>query len=198
MGGFLRHPFYLIFLYFSRTIVIFYTSYPSNGKQICLFLDGSLKEDEKTDYLNRITTIPEKYTKKGYGEKIQKMGTIALLHNSSETESPEDIYVNYKSRGEIEQFFDCYKNTLGADASHMQNQDALHGWVFINHIAMQVTYNLFEQLKAKKLTKWHSINDVIMHLAQIRKVKVNDDTHFISEIDRETKNILAKLKISVT
>lgn len=181
-----------------RKRYVFYTSYSYNGKQICLFLDGSLKEDEKTDYLNRITTIPEKYTTKGYKEKIRTMGTIALLHNSSETESAEDIYINYKSRGEIEQFFDCYKNTLGADASHMQNEDALHGWIFINHVAMQVTYTLFEQLKTRKLTKWHSINDVIMHLAQIRKVQVNDGAHFISEIDRQTKTILSKLKISVT
>jgi transposase len=181
-----------------RKRYIFYTSYAYNDKQICLFLDGSLKENEKTDYLNRITTVPEKYTAKGYGEKIQTMGTIALLHNSGETEKPEDVYINYKSRGEIEQFFDCYKNTLGAHVSHMQNEDALHGWIFITHVAMQVTYNLFEQLKSKKLTKWHSINDVIMHLAQIRRVQVNDGGFFISEIDRQTKNILAKLKVSVT
>src|SRR5208282_63188 len=50
-----------------RKRYIFYTSYPYNGRQICLFLDGSLKEDEKTDYLDRITTVPEKYTAKGYG-----------------------------------------------------------------------------------------------------------------------------------
>jgi len=181
-----------------RNRYIFYTAYPHNDKQICLFLDGRLKEDEKTDYLNRITTMPEKYTQKGYGQKIQTMGTIAMLHNGGPIEKPEDVYVNYKSRGEIEQFFDCYKNSIGAHASGMQNEDALHGWTFINHIAMQVTYGLFDQLKKKKLTKWYSINDVILHLSQIRKVQVNENDTYISEIDKKTKTILSKLKISVT
>lgn len=181
-----------------RNRYIFYACHPCGDKQVCLFLDGRLKEDEKTDYLNRIKTLPEKYTTKGYGEKIKAMGTIALLHNGSETENPEEIYSNYKSRGEIEQFFDCYKNTIDAYVSHMQNEDALHGWMFINHVAMQITYELFDQIKSKNLTKWHSIKDVILHLAQIRKVQVNDSQSFVSEINKKTKTILAKLKISVT
>jgi transposase len=181
-----------------RNRYIFYATQQHGDKQICLFLDGRLKEDEKTDYLNRITTLPEQYTTKGYREKIKAMGTIALLHNGSEIEKPEDVYENYKSRGEIEQFFDCYKNTIDAYVSHMQNEDALHGWMFINHVAMQITYELFEQLKSKKLTKWHSIKDVILHLSQIRRVQINESQSFISEINKKTKDILAKLKISVT
>ena len=70
-----------------RNRYIFYTSYVHESKCVCLFLDGKLKEDEKTDYLNRITTVPEKYTKEGYKEKIKAMGTIALLHNASEIEN---------------------------------------------------------------------------------------------------------------
>lgn len=181
-----------------RDRYIFYTSHPYGDKQVCLFMDGRLKENEKTDYLNRITTLPEKYTSKGYGEKIKAMGTIALMHNGSEIEKPEDVYEDYKSRGEIEQFFDCYKNTIDAYVSHMQNEDALHGWMFINHVAMQITYDLFDQIKSKKLTKQHSIKDVILHLAQIRRVHINETEFFISEINKKTKTILAKLKIPVT
>jgi transposase len=181
-----------------RKRYIFYVSYPHGGKQICLFIDGRLKEDEKTDYLNRITTLPEKYSTKKYQEKIKSMGTIALLHNRSEIGKPEDIYELYKGRGEIEQFFDCYKNTIDAYVSHMQNEDALHGWMFINHIAMQITYDLFEKLKTKKLTKHHSIRDVILHLSQVRRVQVNETDYYISEINKLTKNILSKLKISIT
>ena len=126
------------------------------------------------------------------------MGTIALLHNGSEIEKAEEVYENYKGRGEIEQFFDCYKNTIDAYVSHMQNEDALHGWMFINHVAMQITYNLFEQIKSKKLTKWHSIKDVILHLSQIRRIQINESNSFTSEINKQTKTILSKLKISVT
>ena len=181
-----------------RDRYIFHACYPNEGKQICIFLDGRLKEDEKTDYLNRTTTLPEQYTVKKYQKKIKAMGTIALLHNGSETEKPEDVYEQYKGRGEIEQFFDCYKNTIDAYVSHMQNEDALQGWMFINHVAMQVTYDLFDKLKSKKMIKHHSIKDVILHLSQIRRVQVNDSDYYISEINRKTKAILSKLKISIT
>jgi transposase len=181
-----------------RDRYVFYTGYEHEDKQICLFLDGRLREEEKKDYLDRIETLPEKFTPQGYEDKIKTMGTIALLHNGSENEKPEDVYITYKSRGEIEQFFDCYKNTIDAYVSHMQNEDALHGWVFINHIAMQLTYDLFEQLKSKKLTKWHSIKDVILHLCQVRRVQINESELYISEINKKTKNILSKLKFSVT
>lgn len=180
-----------------RNRYIFYHSYSYNNKQICLFQDGKLKEEEKTDYLNRISSLPEKYSQKGYQEKIRSMGTIAMLHNT-DLKNAEDVYEHYKSRAEIEQFFDCYKNTIDAYVSHMQNEDALQGWMLINHVAMQITYDLFEQLKNKKLTKWHSIKDVIIHLSQIRQVQVNDKSSYISEINKATKNILAKLKIHIT
>ena len=179
-----------------RERYLFYASCPYQGKRISIFLDGRLREDEKTDYLNRIVSHPEDFTIEKYGLRLPSMGTLALLHN--ENEKPEDAYLLYKGRGEIEQFFDCYKNTIDAQASYMQNEDALQGWMFINHIAMQMTYALFEKLKNNKLVKHHSIKDVIQHLAQIRRVQVNDSEHFLSEINRKTKNILAKLKISIT
>lgn len=160
-------------------------------------MDGKLKEEEKTDYLNRISSLPEKYSQKGYQEKIKSMGTIAMLHNT-ELQKPEDVYQHYKSRAEIEQFFDCYKNTIDAYVSHMQNEDALQGWIFINHIAMQITYDLFEQIKSKQLNKHYSIKDVITHLSQIRQIQLNNNSFFISEINKTTKNILSKLKIHIT
>jgi len=38
---------------------------------------------------------------------------------------------------EIEQMFDALKNMLHAGVTYMQNEDALQGWMFINHIALQ-------------------------------------------------------------
>ena len=57
----------------------------------------------------------------------------------------------------------------------MQNEEALQGWMFINHTAMQIVYSIFEQLKGAKLTKKHSIADAVMHLSNIKKVQVNND-----------------------
>ncbi len=125
------------------------------------------------------------------------MGTISILHNI-EKQNPEEIYLTYKSRAEIEQFFDCYKNTLSATATYIQNDDALQGWVFVNDVAMQIIYQIFLDLKTNKLNKKHSIADFVMHLANIRKTTINNEKNIISEINASTKNMLKALKISIT
>ena len=179
---------------------IFYQTYPDSNKKnstINMYYEGKMKEQEKQDYLARIEKLPEKFTTEGYKKNLPSMGTISMHHNI-ENQTPEEIYLTYKSRAEIEQFFDCYKNTLSATATYMQNDDALQGWVFVNHIAMQILYKIFNDLKTIKLNKKHSIADFIMHLANIKKTTINNDKSIISEINATTKNILKTLKISIT
>ena len=77
------------------------------------------------------------------------MGTLAIMHNTGLR--PQDLYVEYKNRGEIEQFFDHFKNTIDASCSHMQRTESLNGWMFINHISMQIIYKLFQILKTTPL-----------------------------------------------
>ena len=179
---------------------IFYQSYQNENKNnstINMYYDGKMKEQEKQDYLARIQTLPEKFTTDKYKSNLLSMGTISMLHNL-ENQSPEEIYLTYKSRAEIEQFFDCYKNTLSATATYMQNDDALQGWVFVNHIAMQIVYQIFLDLKTNKLNKKHSIADFVMHLANIKRTTINNEKNIVSEINATTKNILKALKISIT
>jgi transposase len=180
-----------------RDRFIFYATCHWEGRPVCLFYDGRLKEEEKNDYLSRIESLPEQYSREKYLEKVASMGTIAILHNTS-LPTAQEVYEHYKGRGEIEQFFDCFKNTIDAFVSYMQNEEALQGWMFINHIAMQIIYSIFEQLKQAKLTKKHSIADAVMHLSNIKKIQVNNDKYYISEINKATKTLLQKLKLSVT
>ncbi|MDR1116352.1 MAG: hypothetical protein LBL33_09485, partial [Tannerella sp.] len=121
-----------------------------------LFLDGKFKEQEKTDYLSRIQSLPENFSKLKFNERLQSMGTLALLHNTAP--NLQNVYLEYKSRGETEQFFDRLKNTIDASCSHMQHSESLNGWMFINHISMQTIYKLFQILKTTPLkkTKTHS------------------------------------------
>lgn len=95
-----------------------------------MYYDLKMKEQEKQDYLARIQTLPEKFTIYKYKNNLPSMGTLSMLNNL-ENQTPEEIYLTYKSRAEIEQFFDCYKNTLSATATYMQNDDAPQGWVFV-------------------------------------------------------------------
>jgi transposase len=182
---------------------IFYADTKNLGKRkIDLFLDGKLKEQEKTDYLSRIQSLPENFSKSKFNEKVQSMGTLAIMHNTGL--SPQNLYVEYKNRGEIEQFFDHFKNTIDASCSHMQRTESLNGWMFINHISMQIIYKLFQILKTtplnkkQKLIHRYSINDTIEHLKTIKKIKFAPNEFVISEINKSTKVLLKQMKISIT
>jgi len=182
---------------------IFHADTTNLGKRkIDLFLDGKLKEQEKTDYLSRIQSLPENFSKSKFNEKLQSMGTLAIMHNTGL--SPQDLYVEYKSRGEIEQFFNHFKNTIDASCSHMQRTESLNGWMFINHISMQIIYKLFQILKTtalnkkQKLIHRYSINDTIEHLKTIKKIKFTPNEFVISEFNKSTKTLLKQMKISIT
>lgn len=182
---------------------IFYTeSIKKENRNIEVFLDGRLRELEKTDYLRRIKSVPESYSKEKFNGKISSMGTLSIIHNTNQ--NAKEVYFEYKNRGEIEQFFDHFKNTIDASSSNMQREESLNGWMFINHLSMLVIYRIFEILKNTQLNKKqtlnhkYSINDVIMHLQSVKKIKFNPNKELISEPNKLTKTLLEKMKISIT
>jgi len=187
---------------FSKRFIFHADTKNLGQRKIDLFLDGKLKEQEKTDYLSRIQSLPEHFSKIRFNEKVQAMGTLAVMHNTGL--SPQEVYIEYKNRGEIEQFFDHFKNTIEASCSHMQRTESLNGWMFINHISMQIIYKLFQTLKAtplnkkQKLIHRYSINDTIEHLKTIRKIQFTPDEFVVSEINKSTKILLKQMKISIT
>ena len=58
-----------------------------------------------------------------------------------------------KSRNQIEVMFDGIKNILHADRTYMQNENALQGWMFINHITLQWCYQIYNLVKIIQTTQ---------------------------------------------
>ena len=56
----------------------------------------------------------------------------------------------------------------------MQNDEALQGWVFINHLALQVHHKIYSFLKSKNLLYRYSIRDFIEYLSDVKKVRINE------------------------
>lgn len=187
---------------FSKRFIFHTHTLNLGNRKLDLFLDGKLREQEKTDYLGRIESLPESFSKPKFNDKLQSMGTLALLHNTSF--SPRDLYVEYKNRGEIEQYFDHFKNTINASCSHMQREESLEGWMFINHISMQLIYGLFRILKTTPLNKKqmmihrYSINDTIEHMKSIKQIRFAPGEFVISEMNKTTKTLLKQMNITIT
>ena len=86
----------------------------------------------------------------------------------------------------------------------MQREKSLNGWMFINHLSMLVIYRLFEILKTTPLNKQdkllhkYSLMDAVVHLKSVKKIKFAPDESVIAEINKSTKKLLEKMKISIT
>ncbi len=178
------------FIYKNR--VIWYYSYQKDGQDFTTFLDEKLRTKEERDYILRMGTHPEKYTREGFDKKLYRFGTLTFTTNTDV--EPKELYEKYKQRNEIEVMFDSYKNFLKADRMYMQNRIVLEGWLMANFIAMIAYYKLYQKLiQAKQLSKY-SPKDIVEISKSISKVKINNQWK-TTEITKKTTELFEKLKI---
>src|SRR2546428_1025260 len=175
---------------------IWFVTYQQEGQQVYLFKDEKLKVQEEKDYLDRIDKLPEDYSIEKFHERSDRFGTIAMVSNLASKEA-QHIYTSYKSRNNIEVMFDGIKNILHADRTYMQNDDALQGWMFINHIALQWYYTLYTLLKTHNQLNKYSVRDFAIHLYEIKKIKINAE--WVTEpLIKASAKFLQKLNIHIT
>jgi hypothetical protein len=163
---------------------------------VTLYLNQNLQIAEEKDYLKRVEAEKENYTMDGFYQKQSHFGTLALINNDSK-KTAEDVYVQYKSRTNVETMFDAMKNILDADRTYMQNDQALEGWMFVNHIALQCYYLIYQQLVANKLIKKYSVTDFLKFTHRVKKIKINGKWE-LAEITKPIQNLLEKIKLDIT
>jgi hypothetical protein len=61
--------------------IIWHYSYQNGGYALITFLDEALKINEEKDYLRRIHSRPEAYSKPAFDEKLHRFGTLTIVHN---------------------------------------------------------------------------------------------------------------------
>lgn len=175
-----------------KRFIWYYSSQVEKGRKVFVFLDEDLKNREEKDYLNRIENEVVDYSFEKFLEKQYVFGTIAMIEKGGK--SAKEVYLDYKTRAQIETMIDALKNVLDADHSYMQNDFSLEGWMFINHIAMQWYYYIIQLLRENELNDKYSVSDFLKMLAEIKIVKINNQW-YPAEITKDTENILLKLKI---
>jgi transposase len=191
--------------------IVWHHSCQKGANRITTFLDEALRLDEERDYLSRIETHPESYSKDGFDEKLHGFGTLTVVHKmefsqaekavkegakkAGKIKAPEQvIFEAYKQRNEVEVMFDSYKNYLRADATYMQNRHVLEGWLFANFMAMIAYYKLYARLRQADLLAKHSPKDMIELSKAICKLKIRGEWHR-AEITEKTIRLFKKIGI---
>ena len=175
--------------------VIYYDSYKlSKGRIMNLFIDEQMMTKEKKDFILRMQKNPKTYSKKEFTKQLPEFGTFSVITNKKST--PETVFLNYKSRMGVEVLFDGVKNILGNDFTYMQTDEALEGWMFINHLALLIHHKIYQLLKEKELICKYSIRDFIEFLSDIKKVKINNEW-VIEPIIAQQQKLLKDTGVSI-
>jgi transposase len=180
--------------------------YQDNDNNIISFLDEELKIQETKDYLDRISSCSKdseqddtlsKYSIENFEKNHNMFGTFTITTNLFKDKTVEEIYCIYKSRCEVEIMAENLKTTLNADVSYMRDDKHLEGWMFVNYIALLWYYKIYNLLLNKSMLKHISPSDLLLHLSEIRKIKIND-VWYGAEVSSKTKRLLEKLGIDIT
>ena len=176
--------------------VIWYSRQEAYGHTAYLYLDEKRRVEEQEDYLAKADD-PENdhYSAESYAEHAMQFGTIAIMVNNDMTAM--DTYYGYKSRGEVEQCIDVFRNTLEADTSYMQSKEALEAWMFINMIAMHWYYELRHRMVESKLIEKYSPRDMIRVMCRLRCVNI-DGNWLTTEITKKEAAMLTAIGIDIT
>ncbi len=97
----------------------------------------------------------------------------------------------------IETMANVLKNILDADRHYMRDQETLEGWMFINHLALLWYYRLYQLIKTRDLLPKFSPQDLLLHLSEIRKIKI-DQNWYLAEITSSTLKLLNQLDLHIT
>ena len=183
------------FFKYKKRYIWFKESKIKDKRRVIVFLDDQLRISEEQDYLDRIERKCENYSKEEFLRLQPRMGTITIIDNICDREAKE-IYYTYKSRCEIEQLFDIFKNELSADTTYMHSIESLKGWLFINHLALMMYYRIFKLLKDNDILDKYSVDDVIAHLEHIYAVDVN--THWkLCPSSHKSSKLLKSINVNI-
>lgn len=149
-----------------------------------------LKAEEEKYYLRRHEKRLETTFRK-LNERMDKISVVTNLRASGKI-----VYGMLKSRTDIQQSYDTFKNTIHADRTYMGDDLHVRGWMFVNFIALTMHCRIYNMMKKMDLLNHYSPEDIIKHLERVYMLKMGEEWK-VSEIAKTSRTIIEKLKIPI-
>ena len=174
------------FMYRNRGILCGFSSVESH--RIYMFYDPLLAGEEASTFISLISN--GKRNQSQYDMESCKFGKIAVLSNIND--DPEQIYLMYKQREEIEQAFDAMKNEMENDRSYLRDDESLRGYFFISFLSLYMYYTIFVLIRAADLTSKYSVKDVLLRFSRVYRI-TGERKEYNSEVPASLENLDKKL-----
>ena len=125
----------------------------------------------------------------------ERLGKISLISNLGK--SPDEIYLIYKEREDIEQCFDAMKNEMENDKTYLRDNDAIRGYFFVSFIALYIHYRILEILRINDLIGKYSVNELLFELSKVYAVQYSDDKIEFNEIPKRVESLINKINSDI-
>ncbi len=120
--------------------------------------------------LGRLKTVPFQ----DFIKNKSTLGTITIRTNNQKL-SGIQVYTMYKGRNSIEEFFKSYDNSLDFSSSYMRNNYSEDGWLFFNHLAAIMAFDILDEIYSSGQTKNISLKDIKNTLSHIFADKIKGE-----------------------
>ena len=166
-----------------------YGSVKYSNYSLYIYEDARLRGEEISNSIVARTVNPE--------IKIheERLGKISLISNLGK--APDEIYLIYKEREDIEQCFDAMKNGMENDKTYLRDNDAIRGYFFVSFIALYIHYRLLEILRINDLIGKYSVNELLFELSKVYAVEYSDNKIEFNEIPKRVESLLKKINMDI-
>jgi len=174
--------------------IIWYWSQPfaeGDGHRYFLYLDETLRHMEATGRgISKIGQETEAELRKAQEDQLL-YGTFALK-SSLMSAGAEEAYKLYKTREDVEQLFDIYKDEENFKTTGAHSRESMEATFFLNHISTMLVYKLYERLRVNKSLNKYAASKVCDVLWDVRVTNAGEKWQMepIPKMSRQTINAL--------
>ena len=166
-----------------------YGSMEYGNYTLYVYEDARLRGEEISNSIVARTVNPEIKVHE------ERLGKISLISNIGK--APDEIYLIYKEREDIEQCFDAMKNEMENDKTYLRDNDAIRGYFFVSFIALYIHYRLLEILRINDLIGKYSVNELLFELSKVYAVEYSDDKIEFNEIPKRVESLMNKISMDI-
>ena len=129
-------------------------------------------------------------------ENKKSIGTITIKSTANNIDG-QQTYCIWKTRQAIEESFKMYDKTLDFDVSHMQDDIAYEGWLFLNHLSSITAMSCIDELCKLNLLKQFSLNDLRYRLRKVTADLI-DGKWIVKPVKSEVRLLCQKLNFDIS
>lgn len=160
-----------------------------DGKRYLAFCDTTRQAAERAAYIKKIGDGMKGYSDKGLVESEKDFG-LFLLETNDLIKKPQEVFSHYKSRWQIETFYDYIDNSIDFNALCQKEYYSMQGLGFIMQIAGMIFHDIKDNVEAHGLPYKNTMS-LIKGLKLVRE----RNRWMVRNVNKERRSLCDKLGV---